>query len=47
MSKEILAESDEERESIKIIERIETKPEENQDVTLLDITVIEETKKDI
>ena len=46
LSKEILAESDEERESIKIIERIETKPEENQDVTLLDITIIEGKHKD-
>jgi hypothetical protein len=46
LSKEILAESDEKREAMKIIERIETKPEENQDVTLLDITLIEETNKD-
>jgi hypothetical protein len=46
LSKEILAESDEKREPMKIIERTETKPEENQDVTLLDITLIEETNKD-
>eukprot|EP00090_Calanus_glacialis_P045469 TRINITY_DN8453_c0_g1_i1.p1 TRINITY_DN8453_c0_g1~~TRINITY_DN8453_c0_g1_i1.p1 ORF type:complete len:313 (-),score=119.41 TRINITY_DN8453_c0_g1_i1:97-1035(-) len=46
LSKEILAESDKEREAKRIIERIETKPEENQDVTLLDITIIEETNKD-
>ena len=46
LSKEILAESHEEKEVQKIVGDIETKAEESQDESLIDITIIEEINKD-